>query len=110
MEIKYKNRKLKKQLTDSKELLKAFGKVSKKLSRRITNLQNASCLADIQKIPAANCHELMGNRKGEFAIDISPNYRLIFEPDEDPLPLKPDGGLAWEQITKIKINEIEDYH
>jgi len=57
-----------------------------------------------------NCHELTGDRKGELAVDVSANYRMIFEPDHDPIPKKEDGGLNWEEVTKIQINEIEDYH
>jgi len=35
---------------------------------------------------------------------------MIFEPNHDPTPKKEDGGLNWEEVTKIQINEIEDYH
>ena len=48
--------------------------------------------------------------KGELALDVSGNYRMIFEPLHDPLPQKDDGGLNWEEVTKIQMNEIEDYH
>ncbi|EIM73189.1 killer suppression protein HigA [Nitritalea halalkaliphila LW7] len=50
------------------------------------------------------------DRKGELAVDVSGNYRMIFEPLHDPIPKKDDGGLNWEEVTKIQINEIEDYH
>jgi len=36
--------------------------------------------------------------------------RLIFEPDHNPVPQKPDGGLDWTQVTRIRVIEITDYH
>lgn len=37
-------------------------------------------------------------------------YRLIFEPANDPIPLKEDGGLDWKNITAVNIIGIEDTH
>jgi len=110
VEISYKNRKLEKQLTDPKEMVKSFGKLAVKIKMRLKNLKDADNLAIMRTIPAARCHELSGKRKGELAVDVSGNYRMIFEPLHDPIPKKDDGGLNWEEVTKIQINEIEDYH
>ncbi len=110
MEISYKNRQLKKQLTDPKAMAKSYGQLAVKIKLRLKNLTDASHLAVMRSIPAARCHELTGDRKGELAVDVSPNYRLIFEPLHDPIPKKDDGGLNWEEVTKIQINGIEDYH
>lgn len=110
MEISYKNRKLEKQLTDPKEMFKSFGQLARKVNQRLKDLADVDNLAVMRNIPAARCHELTGNRKGELAVDVSGNYRMIFEPNHDPLPMKDDGGLNWEEVTKIRINEIEDYH
>lgn len=110
MEIRYKNRKLEKQLTDPKEMLKSFGQLARKMNQRIKELTDADNLAIMRTLPAARCHELSGNRKGELAVDVSGNYRLIFEPMNEPVPLKDDGGLNWDEVTIIQINEIEDYH
>ena len=70
----------------------------------------AENLAVIKKIPAARCHQLTGDHDGELAVDISKNYRLVFEAYHDPLPKKTDGGLDWKQVTVIRILRIEDYH
>jgi proteic killer suppression protein len=35
---------------------------------------------------------------------------MIFEPLHDPIPKKDDSGLNWEEVFKIQIIEIEDYH
>jgi proteic killer suppression protein len=110
VEIRFKNKKLEKQLTDTKEMVKTFGQMARKVNQRLKDLTDADNLAIMRAIPAARCHELTGNRKGELSVDVSGNYRLIFEPNHDPLPRKADLGLNWDEVTKIQINEIEDYH
>ena len=89
---------------------KSFGQLALKVKMRLKNLKDADNLAILRSIPAARCHELKGDRKGELAVDVSGNYRMIFEPLHNPIPQKDDGGLNWEEVTKIQINEIEDYH
>ena len=64
----------------------------------------------LKTLPAANCHELKGDRKGEFAVDISGNYRIIFIPDHQPLPVKEDSSIDCIKITDIQILGTEDYH
>lgn len=110
MEIHYQSKKLQKQLTDPKEMVRSFGSLARKVNQRIKELGDADNLAVMRTIPAARCHELTGNRKGQLSVDISGNYRLIFEPCQEPVPKKEDGGLHWEEVTRIRINEIEDYH
>lgn len=110
MEISYKTNKLEKQLTRPRDLVKAYGQLAKKINQRLGELKAAESMAIMRHIPAARCHELVGSKKGELAVNISPNHRMIFEPDHSPLPRKKDGGLNWESITKIQINRIEDYH
>ena len=110
MEISYKNRKLERQLTDPREMSKSFGHLARKVNQRLKDLADADTLAIMRTIPAASCHELTGDRKGELAVDVSGNYRLIFEPKHEPFPKKNDGGLNWAEVTKIQINEIQDYH
>ncbi len=78
VEIQYRSRKLEKQLTDPKELLKSFGQLARKVNQRLKDLAAADHLGILRKIPAARCHELGGDRKGELAVDVSGNYRMIF--------------------------------
>lgn len=97
-------------MTDPKERVKSYGQLARKVHQRLQELAAADTLAIMRTIPAARCHELTGGRKGELAVDVSLNYRMVFEPKHDPIPKKDDGGLEWEEITKIQINDIEDYH
>ncbi len=110
MEISFKSRKLEKSLTDPKEISKTYGIMAKKVNQRMKDLLAASTLAVMKTIPAANCHELKGDRDGQLAVDISGNWRIILEPDHDPVPAKAEGGLDWNSITHIKVLEVTDYH
>jgi len=110
VKINFKTRKLEKQLTDPKTILKKFGTIARKVTQRMDDLRAAETLEIMRSIPAAECHELKNNRKGQLAISISKNYRIIFEPNHNPLPKNDDGGLDWIAITIIKIIEVTDYH
>lgn len=78
---------------------------------RLEQLLQAPDLDAMRTIASANCHELKADRVGELAVDISPNHRILFMPDHNPVPKKEDGGLDWKQVTSIVITAIgEDYH
>ena len=51
-----------------------------------------------------------GNFKGKLSVDLDGPYRLIFEPADDPIPRKEDGGLDWSRVRSIRILKIEDTH
>jgi len=62
-------------------------------------------------LPHAHCHELKGNRKGQLAVNLDLGFRMIFEPANEPVPYKPDGGLDWQSVTVVRILKLdEDYH
>jgi len=60
--------------------------------------------------PPHRCHELTGNRKGQLTVDLDHPYRLVFEPNHNPLPERAEGGLDWNFVTAIVIQGIEDTH
>jgi proteic killer suppression protein len=43
-------------------------------------------------------------------MDLHGGFRLIFEPADEPVPRKDDGGLDWTKVTVVRILEIKDYH
>ena len=73
-------------------------------------LRAAQTLADMSRLPPARCHELGLDRKGQLSVDLAHPYRLIFMPDHDPVPAKPDGGLDWTEVTRVLIVEVVDTH
>ena len=78
-------------------------------NKRLGDLRNAETLEDTQNLPG-NYHELVGNRKGQWACDLDQPYRLVFEPHENPIPVDKDGKYIWLQIKGVEILEIIDYH
>jgi proteic killer suppression protein len=64
----------------------------------------------MRQFGGANPHELKGDRHGQLAVNGKDPLRIVFIPDHDPLPLKPDGGLDWSRVTAIRITSIENYH
>ena len=66
-------------------------------------------LADMDGVPG-NCHQLPCDRSGDFAVHLWGSYRLIFEPDHDPVPGLDDGGIDKAKVTHITIKEVVDYH
>lgn len=111
MEIEFTNKKLQKQLTTPQEMVKSFGAdKAKRLKQRMEEIQSVSNLAELRLFPQANCHELTGDLKGFLALDISKNWRLLFKPAHNPIPVKSDGGLDWSEVTKVSIEAIGDYH
>ena len=78
---------------------------------RLDELADADNLAVMRFLPQAYCHELKGNRAGQLAVKLDKGYRMVFEPADNPVPKKKDGGLDWTRVTAIRILELsEDYH
>jgi plasmid maintenance system killer protein len=110
MKIHFSTEKQSKLLNSSKELTKKFGAENAgKARRRMDDLKAAPRLEVMRTLPGRT-HELHGDRAGTLAIDLHKGWRLIFEPAEDPPPVKADGGLDWTRVTEIRILEMEDYH
>ncbi|MEI6408990.1 MAG: type II toxin-antitoxin system RelE/ParE family toxin [Bacteroidota bacterium] len=110
MEINFDSKKLAKQFADAKAIKREFGDMAKGIIARLADLEAVEILADMRTLPAAQCHELTGAYLGYFAVKISPNYRLIFYPTQQPPPKLKDGGIDWSAIDAITITEITDYH
>jgi proteic killer suppression protein len=80
------------------------------LRRRLDQFRAAENLEVLRLLPQVRCHELKGDRAGTLAVDLDHPYRLIFEPANNPVSRKPDGGLNWTAITVIRVLCVEDYH
>jgi proteic killer suppression protein len=111
MEIAFVSRKMAKLCNSTKEMRGKLGnRNAEALQLRLTQLKSVDTLEDLRKVPGARCHELKDDRKGQLAVGLVHPRRLIFQPDHDPLPAKPDGGLDWQQVTRVIVMEIVDYH
>lgn len=85
-------------------------KGSEKLQQRLMELRAADPLFDMSHLPPTRCHELAGNRAGQFSVDLEQPLRLLFIPVNDPIPRQGDGGIDRRRVTEIEIFEITDTH
>ena len=80
-----------------------------KFKQRLDQLGASTTLEDVRHQPG-RFHKLTGDRKGQWACDLDHPYRLIFEPQEKPIPTNQDGQYLWIKIKAVEIIEIKDYH
>ncbi len=64
-----------------------------RLKMRLTALDTATCIEDMN-LPGFRLHQLKGDRKGLWAIDVNRNWRIVF---------------AFEQGNAFVV-DYEDYH
>ena len=84
MEITFSNKKLEKLVNNDREMVKELGSLrAKTLKKRLTQLMFASHLEEV---------------------------RLIFKPQENPIPTNADGQYMWIKISGIEVIEIINYH
>lgn len=111
MDIIFRDRKMERICTNYSLSIRKYGPIrAGLLRRRIDDLEAAKNLEVLRSFPQTRCHELVGDRAGTLAVDLGHPYRLIFEPANDPIPRKPDGGLDWMAVTVVRILAVEDYH
>lgn len=88
MEVQFKNAKLKKYYQKSDSAIKKFGEVvGKRYIQRINIIKATKDLNALKKLPVLRCHPLKGNRKGQWAINLTGSYRLIFTLEGDSLEI-----------------------
>lgn len=110
MKILFADKKLEKLVNDDRKLIAELGKRrALLLRRRLTQMEDAANLNDLKNLPG-NYHELIGNRKGQWACDLDQPYRLLFTPIPWPIPTNTHGQYLWIRITQVEIIEITNYH
>ena len=110
MNLKFSDNKLEKYANNDRTGSKKLGeKRFKKYKQRLDQLKASKTLEDVRFQPG-RFHELTSDRKGQWACDLDHPYRLIFEPQESPIPLDSDGKYIWLEIKGVEVIEIDDYH
>ena len=98
MRILYRTKKLKKVCEVRKEGVKKYGsEMGKIIPIRIDQIRNADSVLHLVQYGVGRCHELIGDRKGQYAMDLIHPYRLIFTQND-------------AQTVTVTIEEISDYH
>ena len=111
MYIKFKSKRLKKQCETYSEACKAWGpERARKVIQRLNEIKAAPTLRDLGHLPPARCHALTGDYKGRYAVNLTHNYRLIFEPIVGSGEAQVSGPLQLSQVREVRILEVIDYH
>jgi plasmid maintenance system killer protein len=114
MDIYVNDKDLRKALEDQAYCKRRYGAdMTKKLMLRVTALRAAATLADFwpPKSGPERCHELKGDSRGIFSIDLKQPYRLLFKDHEGtPQKDRSDEQARWQSITAVEILIIEDTH
>lgn len=88
MEVTFRTRKLKQEYQVYAKAVKSYGKqVARKYIQRINIIKQARDMDELRELPGLRCHPLKGNRQGQFAINLTGFYRLIFALQGDALEI-----------------------
>ncbi|GGK24559.1 killer suppression protein [Salinarimonas ramus] len=111
MEIRFRHRKLANTVNSADLLERRYGpRIARAIRARLAILAAAANLADVPSTPPVRCHQLRADRDEQYAVDLVHPHRLVFEPDDDPIPRLPDGGIDRTRVTAIVVADILDYH
>ena len=88
MIIRFRTKKLEKQYVQHKEAIRTYGTiVARKYIQRIDIIKNVRNIEELKKLPALRCHELKGARAGQWTVNLTGFYRLIFTLEGDYLEI-----------------------
>ncbi len=108
MDIDFASAKLRALCEEHARMVAAFGPpCAKKLQNRLADLEAAAFVTDLV---AGRPHPLKYGSVGQFSVDLHGGVRLVFEPNHDPVPRNADKSIAWNQVSKVRIVFIGDYH
>lgn len=112
MEVEAADKKIQKILENQSKLCIKYGAdMAKKILQRIAELKAAENLEVVCKFKHLGCHQLQGDRKGQWAITLKNNYRMILIEATGRLSYLQDGSIDLTRITAVTIKELcTDYH
>jgi len=98
VEISFRTSRLQRQYEHSREAVKAYGpQVGRRYVQRIGIIKQARDIEELVKLPGLRCHQLKGDRAGEWAIDLTGFDRLIFT-------------LHGDRLEIVRIEEVSKHY
>lgn len=98
MIVNFKTKQLEYCYKEHRKASKAFGEeIARKYIQRINIIQKTQTMDDLMKLPGLRCHALKGKRKGQYAINLTGFYRLLFT-------------LKGKQLEIIMIEEVSKHY
>lgn len=98
MDVKYRNNKIWKVCTDASAARKKYGdEVARKIAQRVGEISAAPNVEMMIAVHIGRCHSLVGDRAGQYAVDLVHPLRMVFTKEGD-------------SVQVATIEEIVDYH
>ncbi len=111
MRVVYRTRTLEKACNLQKDGDRLWGRqIAGKVRLRIEQIRGADVLAQLRLIPGARFHQLTGDRAGQYAMDLTKNWRIIVEPWDELGAGVIVGEFSESAIDALRIYDVEDYH
>ena len=108
MDIEFATAKLRALCEQRAHMVAAFGlPCANRLQNRLADLE---AVTFVTELVAGRPHPLKGERLGQFSVDLHGAIRLVFVPNQDPIPRQTDKSIAWNHVGKVRIVYIGDYH
>ncbi len=108
MHIEFLSPQLRALCTSERQAVRELGQSgAKKLFARLADLKAADY---VDELVAGKPHPLKYDRSGQFAVSLEGGKRLVFQSDNEPVPLDGDGMVDWKRVTRVCIVFIGDYH
>jgi toxin HigB-1 len=96
VEVTFRTRKLEREYQKIALAKKAYGEqVARKYIQRVNIIKHAAHLEELTTLPGLRCHPLKGDRKGQYAVNLTGFYRLIFSLRGDALEI-----VTIEEVSK----------
>lgn len=98
MDVVFRTKKLERCFKVSKVAFAEFGEVvGRRYIQRINIIRSSRNLEDLKAQRSLRCHPLKGNRKGQWAINLTNRYRLLF-------------SLKGKDVQIVQIEEVSNHY
>lgn len=98
MEVAFRTRRLQRQYESHGEAVREYGEqVARKFIQRINLIEATRNIEELKGLPAIRCHQLKGDREGQWAMNLTGLERLIFT-------------LVGEQLEIARIEEVSKHY
>ena len=102
MKVSFRTNRLRKCFEQQKSGVREWGDVmATNYIRRIKAIQAAACFDDLPKLPQLNFHPLTGDKRGEYAVNLTGRARII-------LKKKMEDGHEIAEICDVDLTHYGD--
>jgi len=95
VDVRFRTRKLQSHHERSGEAVKAYGEPeARKYIQRVHIIKSVRDIDELKRLPALRCHQIRGERLGQWAVNLTEYRRLIFTLEGDRLEIVMIEGVS----------------